>query len=195
VSRYRRRSLVLGGVAAALLLLAVLGNGGGASGPPAPPMQQVIELRRPVQAGQRIGASDLGIAEVPATWADPHQVGDPAAAVGRRAAVTMPAGSPLMDAELEVAPQLPAHRDVTLRLDDAAGLPLDAPDGAAADLYLVEPGTHPRVRLVLRGVYVVASNREDGAATATVRVSPEQVALVISAEAHGSLRLVTRGAA
>ncbi len=84
---------------------------------------------------------------------------------------------------------------MTLRLDDAAGLPLDPLDGAAADLYVVEPEPHPLVRIVLQGAYVVASNRADGAATATVRVLPEQVALVIAAEAHGSLRLVARSAA
>lgn len=191
VSRHRRRSVALGALAAILLVFTLIGGGGHAAAPP-PAMRQVVQLRRAVDAGQRISAADLSLAEVPAAWADVHQLSDPASVVGRRAAIAMPAGSPVMDAEVAQAPELRASRDVTLRLDDAAGLPLDPPDGATGDVYLVEPGRNPRVRLVLSDAFIVASNRQDGATTVTVRVAPAEVAALISAESSGSLRLAGR---
>jgi hypothetical protein len=84
---------------------------------------------------------------------------------------------------------------VSLRLDDAAGLPLNPPDGATADLYLVEPGRAPRVQLVLADALVVASSRSDGATVATLRVGSGDVVALIEAESRGSLRLVSRSTA
>jgi Flp pilus assembly protein CpaB len=191
MSRHRRRSVALAAIAAVLLVIAVSGIGG-APARQADPMQQVVELRRALSAGQRIVAADLSVSDVAAEWVSPHQLSDPGAALGRRAAVALPAGSPLMDSELRTAEPLPHSRDVSVRLDDAAGLPIDAPDGDSADLYLVEPGARPRVRLVLAGARVIASTRADGAAVATLRVAPADVGLLIRAEASGSLRLVAR---
>jgi Flp pilus assembly protein CpaB len=195
VSRHRRRSLALGAVAVVLLGFALLGTGGGSRKPLAEPMQQVVSTRRPLSAGARITPADLNVSEVPSTWASPHQLNDPAAAVGHRSAVDLPAGAPLMDSELANPGSPPSSRDLSLRLDDAAGLPLDPPDGATADLYLVEPGQAPHVQLVLSGVLVVASSRSDGATVATLRVGSRDVAALIRAESLGSLRLVTRSAA
>ena len=96
-----------------------------------------------------------------------------------------------MDSEL-AQNALAGGRDVTVRLDDAAGLPIDPPDGGRADLYLVLPGRAPQVRLVLAGAPVVASRISDGAAVATLRVPSGDVRELIAAEAAGSLRLVSR---
>jgi Flp pilus assembly protein CpaB len=190
VSRHRRRGIVLGAVALAFLAFAWFSGGNHQASPP--PVRQVLVLRRPVAAGQRIAAADLGTLEVPAPWADPHQLSDPAGLIGRPVAVALAAGSPLMDAELVPDTSPPETRDITLRLDDAAGLPLDPPDGMAADLFLVEAGQPPRVSLVLRGAMVVATSHADGATTATLRVPPGDVPPLIEAETRGSLRLVGR---
>jgi Flp pilus assembly protein CpaB len=155
-------------------------------------MRQVVEIRRPVAAGERIAATDLSTLVIPAQWADPHQLTDPAAAIGRPVAVPLPAGSPLMDAELTAAASSSTTRDITLRLDDDAGLPLNSLDGMPADLYLVEAGRPPHVSLVMRAVLVVGSSRLDGVSRATLRVAPDRVQGLIEAETRGSLRLVRR---
>jgi len=190
MSRHRRRSLVFAAIALGLVALTLFTGGG--HRPSAPVMRQVVEIRRPLIAGQRIGAADLSTLAVPAQWADPHQLSDPAAAIGRPVSVPLPAGSPLMDAELTAAESSPAMRDITVRLDDNAGLPLDSPDGMPADLYVVQAGRPPSVSLVMRGVLVVRSSRDDGVSRATLRVAPDQVAGLIEAETRGSLRLVGR---
>jgi Flp pilus assembly protein CpaB len=192
VSRHRRRSVVLGALALVLSLVALNGFGGG-SGRPAPqPMQRVVSMRRPVALGQRIAPPDLATGAVPVTWANPHQLADPGAAVGQLAAVALPAGAPLMDSELAGASAGQDGRDVSLRLDEAAGLPLDPPDGLTADLYLVRPARMPRVQMVLADALVIASRTVDGAAVATLRVPVRDVAVLIRAESAGSLRLVGR---
>jgi Flp pilus assembly protein CpaB len=191
MSRHRRRSVVLGALALVLAVVAL--NGFGGSGrPPPQPMQRVVSLRRPVAPGQRIAPADLATEPVPSTWANPHQLVDPGVAVGQLAAVALPAGAPLMDSELADSPAGQDGRDVSLRLDEAAGLPLDPPDGLTADLYLVRPGRAPRVDLVLADALVIASRTVDGAAVATLRVRAHDVPGLIQAEAAGALRLVGR---
>jgi Flp pilus assembly protein CpaB len=190
MSRHRRRALGLAAVSGLLLLVAVGGLGGTPS-PPVTPMQQVVVVRHPLAAGQRLVAADLAVSAVAAPWASAHQLNDPAAAIGRRLAVALPAGAPLMDSEL-LNTTSAGSRDVTLRLDDAAGLPIEPPDGGRADLYLVLAGAHPHVELVLAGALVVSSRTADGAAVATLRVAPREVPGLIAAEAGGSLRLVAR---
>lgn len=191
MSRHRRRSLVFGTLALVLALVALIGFGG--SGRPSPqPMQRVVSLRRPVAPGQRIAPADLATGAVPIAWANPHQLADPGVAVGQLAAVPLPAGAPLMDSELADSSGGQDGRDVSLRLDEAAGLPLDPPDGLTADLYLVRPGRVPRVHLVLADALVVASRMVDGAAVATLRVPAHDVPVLIQAESAGSLRLVGR---
>jgi len=192
VSRHRRRSVAFGALALVLALVALYGFGGG-SGRRAPqPMQRVVSMRRPVAPGQRIAPADLAMGAVPVSWANPHQLADPAVAVGQLAAVALPAGAPLMDSELARASTGQDGRDISLRLDEAAGLPLDPPDGMTADLYLVRPGRAPRVQLVLADALVIASRTADGAAVATLRVSARDVLVLIQAESAGSLRLVGR---
>jgi Flp pilus assembly protein CpaB len=191
MSRHRRRSVVFGTLAVVLALVAL--NGFGGSGHPSlQPMQRVVSMRRPVAPGQRIAPADLATAAVPIAWANPHQLADPGVAVGQLAAVALPVGAPLMDSELADSSASQGGRDVSLLLDDAAGLPLDPPDGLTADLYLVRPGRAPRVRLVLADALVIASRTADGAAVATLRVRARDVPALIQAESAGSLRLVGR---
>jgi SAF domain len=192
MSRHRRRSVVFGALALVLALVALYGFGGGSGRPSTQPMQRVVSMRRPVAPGQRIAAADLATGAVPVTWANPHQLADPGVAVGQLAAVPLPAGAPLMDSELAASSAGQDGRDVSLRLDDAAGLPLDPPDGLTADLYLVQPGRAPRVQLVLADALVIASRTVDGAAVATLRVRARDVPVLIQAESAGSLRLVGR---
>jgi Flp pilus assembly protein CpaB len=191
MSRHRRRSVVFGTLALVLALVAFYGFGG-SSRPSPQPMQRVVSLRRPVAPGQRIAPADLATGAVPIAWANPHQLADPGVAVGQLAAVPLPAGAPLMDSELADSSAGQDGRDVSLRLDEAAGLPLDPPDGLTADLYLVRPGRAPRVQLVLADALVIASRTVDGAAVATLRVRAHDVPVLIQAESDGSLRLVGR---
>jgi hypothetical protein len=195
MSRHRRRSVVFGALALVLALVALYGFGGGSGRPSTQPMQRVVSMRRPVAPGQRIAAADLATGAVPVTWANPHQLADPGVAVGQLAAVPLPAGAPLMDSELAASSVGRDGREVSLRLDDAAGLPLDPPDGLTADLYLVQPGRAPRVQLVLADAVVIASRTVDGAAVATLRVRARDVPVLIQAESAGSLRLVGRSGA
>ena len=135
MSRHRRRSLVLAlaGIALALLGLARLGSGTAAEAPAGGRLVRVVAVR-PVAAGARIAAADLGTVRIPATWASPHQLADPAAAIGRRAAVELVAGAPVMDAEITSNTPPAAARELAIRLDEAAGLPAGNLAGVRADV-------------------------------------------------------------
>jgi Flp pilus assembly protein CpaB len=192
MTRHRRRSVALAVVAVVLALAALMHGAGGALSP-VDPLVQIVSVRRPLAAGTRIVASDLAVRSIPSRWADPHQLTDPAAAIGRRSAVSLSAGAPLMDAELMAVANTGSHsRDVAVRLDAAAGLPVGDLAGTTADLYLVTPGRPPQIRLVIEAVEVVGSSAADGVMVATLRVSSADVASLIAAESSGSLRLAGR---
>jgi Flp pilus assembly protein CpaB len=195
MSRHRRRSiaLALAGVVMAVLGAARLGAGGHAVPPPVR-VQRVVAMRS-VIAGARITAADLGLERIPAAYASPHQLSQAAQAIGRRAAVALPAGSPVMDAELQATVTAPGERAVALRLDDAAGIPAGDLTGARADVYITPPGSRSRSRLVLEDVLVLAATRVDGGSVATVLLPPRAVPAAIAAEAQGSLRLVVHAQA
>lgn len=194
MSRARRRSLVL---ALAGIVLAALGLGrlGAGSGPQASTARRVVRVVavRPVAAGARIAAADLGTVRVPPAWASPHQLADPAAAIGRRSAVALAAGAPVMDAEVVAVKSPPAARELALRLDDAAGLPAGDLADVRADVYLTPPGRRGRTRLVLANVLVLSARRDEAGSAATVVLPPAAVPDAIAAEGEGSLRLVVRG--
>lgn len=195
MSRHRRRSLVLAlaGVVLALLGLARLGSGSAAPPPTGRRVMRVVAVR-PVAAGARIAAADLGTMRIPSTWASPHQLADPAAAIGRRAAVGLVAGAPVMDAEVTSATPSPAARELAIRLDETAGLPAGDLAGVRADVYLTPPGRGRRTRLVLSNVLVASARRDDSGSVATLLLSPAAVPGTIAAEGEGSLRLVVRDA-
>jgi len=192
MSRHRRRSIILAiaGAVLALLGLARLGGGGGAPGaPPRTRVERIVAIR-PVPAGTRITAADLGVVRLPPAYASPHQLAQPAQAIGRRTAVGLTAGSPVMDAELRSAPSAPAGREVAVRLDDAAGLPAGDLTDVRADVYVTPPGSRSRSRLVLAGVIVLSAAHTDTGSLATLLLPRAAVPAAIAAEAEGSLRLV-----
>jgi Flp pilus assembly protein CpaB len=194
MSRHRRRSLVLAlvGVVLALLGLSRLGSGAEGRAPTGRRVMRVVAVR-PVPAGVRIAAADLGTVRLPAAWASPHQLTDPADAIGRRAAVPLVAGAPVMDAEVSASAAPADARELAVRLDDAAGIPAGDLADVRGDLYLTPPGRGSRTRLVLANVLVVAARRDDSGSVATLLLPPSAVAGAIAAEGEGSLRLVVRG--
>ena len=195
MSRGRRRSLLLAlaGIVLAVLGLARLGSGTAAHTAAGRRVVRVVAVR-PVAAGARIAASDLGTVRIPAAWASPHQLADPSSAVGRRAAVALTAGAPVMDAEIASAVPPPAARELALRMDDVAGVPAGDLADVRGDVYLTPPGRHGRTRLVLANVLVLSARRADAGSVATVMLPPAAVPEAIAAEGEGSLRLVVRAA-
>jgi Flp pilus assembly protein CpaB len=193
MTRHRRRAFGFAAAAVVLSVLALSTRGSGAPAADAGPLVQVLSVARPLEAGQRISAADIATSTVPAAWATPHQLSDPAAVVGRRAAVALDSGAPLMDAEILATVGAPDSRAVAVRLDDVAGVPAGGLSGTVADLFLVQPGRTAKVSLVLRDVLVLDAGRVDGASVATLRVPPDAVQALIAAESAGSLRLVGRG--
>jgi SAF domain len=191
VSRHRRRSIALGlaGVALALFALGRMAEGGQGRPGAATRVARVVTVRL-VRAGDRLTAADLGIVRVAAIAASPHQLAHASQAIGRRTAVTLVPGAPVMDAEL-VASQTPADaRAVALRLDADAGIPAGDLAGVRADVYLTPPGRRLPSRLVLTGVLVVSATHADGVSVATLLLPPRVVPEAIAAESQGSLRLV-----
>ena len=193
MSRGRRRSLVLAlaGIVLAVLGLGRLGSGTDAQTTAGRRVVRVVAVH-PVAAGARIAASDLGAVRIPAAWASPHQLADPSAAIGRRAAVALVAGAPVMDAEVASATPTPAARELALRLDDVAGVPAGNLADVRGDVYLTPPGRGGRTRLVLANVLVLSARRDDAGSVATVVLPPAAVPDAIAAEGEGSLRLVVR---
>lgn len=193
VSRHRRRSIALAvaGVALALLGLGRLAAGGGSAAPSAARVARLVTVRT-VPAGGRLSAADLGVVRLTASVASPHQLGRPAEAIGRRTAVTLVAGAPVMDAELETAHAPAGARAVAVRLDDAAGIPAGDLAGAHADVYLTPPGRSRPSRLVIADALVVSATHADGVSVATLLLPPRAVPVAIAAESAGTLRLVVR---
>jgi hypothetical protein len=191
MSRHRRRSIgfVLAGTVLALLALTRLTGGSAERVSPAGRVARVVAIR-PVLAGSRIAAADLGTVRLPGAYASPHQLSEPSQAIGRRAAVTLVAGAPVMDAELAVTPSLLKAREVAVRLDDTAGIPAGDLTDVRADLYVTPPGRDTRSRLILSGVVVLSAARRDGASVATLLLPVAAVPAAIAAEAEGSVRLV-----
>jgi pilus assembly protein CpaB len=192
VSRHRRRALIY--VALALVCgvagLWVLGHEA-APVPSTATAAQVVVVR-PLPAGAQLTARDLAVARLPARYVPRGAVADPGTVLGKRLAVALPAGAPLMEAELARDARPASGRDVAVRVDDAAGLPAGDLAGVFADVMLEPSGRGSTPTVVLANVLVVAAGRTDGVAVATLRLPPAAVGTVIAAEARGSLRLIVR---
>ncbi|MGN6380328.1 MAG: Flp pilus assembly protein CpaB [Gaiellales bacterium] len=189
MTRHRRRAIGWVLVAGVLGLIAIV-RGGGSPAAPAQPLAQVVVAARALPAGAPIRAADVILRRVPAAGLSTHEVTDPAAVVGRRPAVGLPAGSPIMDAELATASAPPDARDVAIRLDDLAGAPSEDMAGGRADLYLTRSGRAGPIQRVLSGVLVVSATHSADGSVATLRLPPGMVGRAISAERAGQLRLV-----
>lgn len=194
VSRHRRRALVFAAVAIVLAIAGLAELGRAAASPPRAVTVRQVVVRKDVPAGGRLGVDALGVVRVPARYATAGAVADPREAVGRRAAVPLPAGTFLARPELAVDGQVGMARDVAVRVDDVAGLPAGDLTGTRADVFLAFAGRRTAPTVVLSNVLVVAAGRSGGAAVATLRLPAAAVAAVITAEGRGSLRLVIRAA-
>lgn len=193
MSRHRRRSigLALVGVVLTLAALERMTTAGSDRAAGAPRVARLVTVRR-VPAGTRLTAADLGLVRLPAPAASPHQLARAAQAIGRRAAVTLVPGAPVMDAELASSSPPADAREVALRLDDAAGIPAGDLAGVHADVYLTPPGQRRPSQLVLAGALVVSATHADGVSVATLVLPAHIVPAAIAAESEGALRLVVR---
>ncbi|HSD03184.1 MAG TPA: SAF domain-containing protein [Gaiellales bacterium] len=191
MSRHRRRALALGAIAALLVVAGLFELGRGSAPPRRGPVATEVVAVRNIPAGARITADALGVVRVPARYAVRGAVVDPRAAIGLRAAVALPGGGLLMEAEVSRGERLAEARDVAVRLDDAAGLPSGDLAGTHADVVLV-PTRGETPAIVLADVLVIAARTSDGAAVATLRLPQAEVAAVVAAEGRGSLRLAVR---
>ena len=191
MSRHRRRALALGAIAALLVVAGLFELGRGSAPPRRGPVATEVVAVRNIPAGARITADALGVVRVPARYAVRGAVVDPRTAIGLRAAVALPGGGLLMEAEVSRGERLAEARDVAVRLDDAAGLPSGDLAGTHADVVLV-PTRGETPAIVLADVLVIAARTSDGAAVATLRLPQAEVAAVVAAEGRGSLRLAVR---
>lgn len=192
MSRHRRRALICVSLAVICGIAGLGMLGHRAASAPRAAMATLVVVVRPVAAGARLTAGDLATSRVPERYAPSGAIADPGTVLGRRLAVALPAGTPLMEAELAGDERRVPGRDVAVRVDDAAGLPAGHLAGAHADVVLATPGRGSEPTIVLANVLVVAAGRSDGAAVATLRLPPAAVGTLIAAEGRGSLRLVVR---
>jgi len=190
VTRGRRRAV--GWAAIAVVLAGFALTRGGRPSAPVRVASVVIAVRG-VPAGRPIAAADVALRRIPAAAVSPHQLTAIASAVGRTAAVGLPAGSPIMDVEIASSAGS-VGRDVAVRLDDLAGVPAEAMAGVRADLYVTHAGRPPVIQRVLADVLVVAATHSSDGTVATLRLAPGQVEAAIRAEGLGQLRLVALGA-
>ncbi len=192
MSRHRRKAIAYLGLAVLLTIAGLVALGRSSAAPLPVEMATQVVVLRSVAAGERLTADALAVARLPARYSSDGAVADPRVVLGRRVAVALPAGAPLMEAELAIDTGPVAGRDVAVRVDDAAGLPAGDLAGAHADVVLALPGRGAAPTVVLSNVLVVAAGRADGTAVATLRLPPAAVGPLIAAEARGSLRLVVR---
>jgi pilus assembly protein CpaB len=174
----------------------------------------VVVVREPVAAGARITARVLGTRAVPARYAPPGALRDPAQAIGRRAAVLVGPGTDLDPTLLQVPGASPAGGAPPLRRGERAldVIAVAQPDsviaGARVDVLATHDGQGEAAGatdMVLEGAEVLdsapASPAEAGAAAtaglprvrASLRVGVRQaVALAGALSAAREVRLLPR---
>jgi pilus assembly protein CpaB len=212
----RRRAAALLGLAVALGVLAASDVAGREAalrrrlGPAVP----VVVAARPLAAGERIARAALALRLVPARYAPAGALADPADAVGRHAAVAVPAGADLEPGLLAVPgagasdPPGPALRRGERSLELlAVAAPEDVVAGARVDVLVTydgRDGAPGATRLALRGADVLsvrpapaAEGAQAGSGLprvrAALRVSVRQaVALTAAAATAAEVRLLAR---
>jgi pilus assembly protein CpaB len=177
------------------------------------PTVQVVVVRSPLRAGERVSRAALALREVPARYAPPGALRDPGAAVGQRAAVAIAPRTDL-DAALLAVPGADAEpRGPVLRRGERALdlVAVAAPDAVVAGVrvdvlvtYDGRAGAPGATRLALADVEVLAARAPPSAdgpddaaglprVLATLRVTVRQaVALTAAAAAARELRLLLR---
>lgn len=189
MSRYQRRGIGWA-VAAVLLLLFWWSLSPGSSHESGTVHTQVLEVVRPLAAGDRIVPADVAMRRVEYSRALAHSLTDPTQAVGRIAVVPLAPGSLLMDAELGVRRSSRGMIDVAVKVDADAGVPSGQIAGVQGDLVLTQPGRPPHTAVVMSDVTVVSATHTPTAAVVTLRLPARLVIAAIRAESAGDLRLV-----
>ncbi len=189
MSRYQRRGIGWA-VAAVLLLLFWWSWSPGSPDESGAAHVQVLEVVRPLAAGDRIADADVALRRVEYSRALAHSLTDPSQAVGRIAAVGLAPGSLLMDGEAGVRRPSKAMIDVAVKVDADAGVPSGQIAGVRGDLVLTQPGRPPHTAVVMSGVTVVSATHTPTAAVVTLRLPARLVIAAIRAESAGDLRLV-----
>jgi pilus assembly protein CpaB len=212
----RRRAAALLGLAVALGVLAASDVAGREAalrrrlGPAVP----VVVAARPLAAGERIARAALALRLVPARYAPAGALADPADAVGRHAAVAVPAGADLEPGLLAVPeagasdPPGPALRRGERSLELlAVAAPEDVVAGARVDVLVTydgRDGAPGATRLALQDADVLSvrpAQAAEGAQAgsglprvrAALRVSVRQaVALTAAAATAAEVRLLAR---
>ena len=213
-----RAGLFAAGALACGLVSAVLANG--ATAPPADglgELRPVVVTAAPLERGATVERREVeGALEerrVPAAFAPPDVLGLPAEALGRRLAVSLPAGSYLTAASLAAgSPRAPGRAGpprgttpVEITVTGAGALEASRTDaGAAVDVVVSgEPGPGPaagRTRVAAEAVPLLALRKapaETGLGTdrwiATLALRRDQALRLIRADAAAaSIRLLAR---
>jgi pilus assembly protein CpaB len=179
------------------------------------PTVQVVVVRAPLRAGERISRAALAVREVPERYAPPGALREPDAAVGQRAAVAIAPRTDLEDALLAVPgaaaePPGPVLRRGERALDLVAVGAADAVvAGARVDILVTydgRAGAPGPTRLALADVEVLGARAPPAAdgpgdaaglprVLATLRVTVRQaVALTAAAATAQQVRLLRRPA-
>jgi pilus assembly protein CpaB len=158
------------------------------------PTVSVVVVREPVAAGERLAARVLGTRAVPARYAPPAAVRDPAQAIGRRAAVAIGPGTDLDPRLLEVPGATTGREGPRLRRGERAldVIAVAAPDavvaGARVDVLVTNDGhgdAAGATAVVLEGAEVLdsapAPAAEAGAAPATAGLPRVRASLRVRA--------------
>jgi hypothetical protein len=191
MSRYQRRGLGWG-LAAGLILMFWWFLPSGSPSPTAVRTVQLVEVVRPIAAGAGIRAGDVALRRVEYSHGLAHALGRPADVIGRRAAVALAPGSPVMDAEVAAGRSRKGVVDVAVKVDTDAGVPAGVTSDVQGDLLLTVAGRRPHTGVVLSDVTVVSATHSPTSAVVTLRLPADRVIAAIEAESEGDLRLVVR---
>jgi Flp pilus assembly protein CpaB len=184
-----RRAVIVGVAAAAAAAVAVSGLASGSG----TGKERVLLLRHAVRAGGTIDPGNLFLGSYPARLTPPGALTSTAQAAFRTAAVTLPAGLPLISSfvrdRLAVAPLRRTERALGIRVDDVTGLPQLLGPGTRADVLVA--GT-----LRVQDAEVMTRPRRNGDGVSwsvALRLPAALAAEVARAESRGlEIRLLPR---
>jgi pilus assembly protein CpaB len=129
---------------------------------------EVLELTRPVAAYQAVSAADLGEVSVPAKWAPPNALREPAQAQYQVTQTPLSAGTVLQQGMLSAPPRIsPGQEEISIVVDQSSGVDYqinagdkvdvvatfgDSANGAGGNL----GGTRAQARIVVHDATVVS---------------------------------------
>ena len=207
MNRQRRRGLVLVSLALASggLAASEVGSRTAAIEQRVGPMVPVVATRSAIEPGTKLRAGKLTVVQVPARYAPPDALSDPAQADGLRTGGALEAGSYVTASAFGTGPgggdeEQPGNglargeRAIELKVAGAEALGGLAGPGARVDVLITtETGEHAgRTALALEDVELlalkagdgggVAPNADEGTATATLRVTLKQAVYLTAAQ-------------